>query len=221
MGLSFDTPPVVVEPAGETQAAVLWLHGLGASGDDFPPALPLLQLPPDHGIAFHFPHAPIRPVTLNNGYAMRAWYDLYGLDFSTPPDQKGIHASVAYVHDWLREQETLGLMRERLFIAGFSQGGAIALQAGLAESHLCGGIIALSTYLPLPDEVVASNTPIFLAHGLYDDVIPLHVAERAFDQLQHRHPNPEHIHWETWPMAHTITPEEFQTLGQWLTARLR
>jgi phospholipase/carboxylesterase len=221
MGLQFDTSPVIVAPKGPTRAAVLWLHGLGASGDDFPPALPLLNLPHDHSIAFHFPHAPIRPVTLNNGVAMRAWYDLYGLDFNTPPDRTGILESVDYVHAWLAEQASNGIARQHLMIAGFSQGGAIALQAGLAEPHLCGGIVALSTYLPLPDEVVPSNTPIFLAHGLYDDVIPLHVAERAFDQLKHRHPNPEHIHWETWPMAHNITPEEFQTLGQWLTARLR
>ena len=220
MGLAFDTPPVIVTPAGQTDAAVLWLHGLGASGDDFPPALPLLNLPAEHGIAFHFPHAPIRPVKLNNGYEMRAWYDLYGLDFNTPPDREGILQSVAYAQAWLSEQEAQGLPRERLFIAGFSQGGAIALQAGLAAANLCGGIIALSTYLPLPDEVVASDTPIFLAHGLYDDVIPLHVAERAFEQLNYRHTHPEHIHWETWPMAHNITPEEFDTLGQWLMARL-
>ncbi len=222
MSLHFDQAPIVIEPkAGPADAAMLWMHGLGASGEDLRPALSLLRLPPEHRIALHLPHAPLRPVSLNNGAIMPAWYNLHGLDYDSPIDREGIQEAVAFVHDWLAQQEAAGIPRERLMLAGFSQGGAVALQAGLAAPDLCGGIIGLSTYLPLPEATVATRARIFLAHGLYDEIIRLHVARRALHDITQRHLDPARIRWETWPIAHNIIPEEFELLGEWIQSTLK
>ncbi len=204
------------------QSAVIWLHGLGADGHDFESIVPSLGLD-GAGVRFVFPHAPRRPVTINMGLIMRAWYDIRGLVVASARDDKGIRESVALVTALVDRERERGIDGARIVLAGFSQGGVIALHVALRYPQTLAGVVALSTYLPeaeaLEAETSAANRslPIFQAHGLFDEMIAPELGERARDRLQALgHP----VNWNTYPMQHEIHPDEIADMGAWLRGRL-
>lgn len=205
---------------GEPKAVVIWLHGLGASGEDFLPTLPLLNLPSHLPVLFYFPHAPFRSVTLNNGHMMRAWYDILGIGEGVPEDQAGINTMMVTIHHLLDKCITLVEKSTQVFLVGFSQGGAMALHAGLRYPHVLGGIAGLSTYLPVTSTVTHlanKNTPIFLAHGTSDPIVAYQFGKNAYDILKaQNYP----IQWHSYPIPHSICKEEFKELGNWLIRNL-
>ena len=216
-------PCVEVEPKGPASATVLFLHGLGADGHDFEPLVPYLGLPEGHGVRFVFPHAPSRPVTVNRGMVMRAWFDIRGIDLAQVPDVKGIEASSRMIRTLLEREAERGIAPERTVLAGFSQGGAMALQVGLTYPHRLAGILGLSCYLPLPDRLRATDaeanrsTPIFLGHGTEDDIVPLDRGEAGREALESAGYS---VDWRTYPMGHQVDAQEIVDLGQWLRERL-
>ncbi|WP_420008970.1 alpha/beta hydrolase [Xanthomonas sacchari] len=211
----------------ETGAAptwtVLWLHGLGADGNDFAPLVPELVRPHWPALRFVFPHAPVRPVTINNGVRMRAWYDIVSMDFSNRADSAGVAESVAQVEELIAREDARGVPAERLLLAGFSQGGAITLAAGLRRERPLAGLIGLSTYLPELESVArwhapaALRQPLFMAHGQGDPVIPQPYAERTAQTLQALGMP---VQWRRYPMAHQVCAEEIADLGDWMDACL-
>jgi len=210
---------IEIETGENIEFSVIWLHGLGASGHDFEPIVPELKLLSRPGIRFLFPHAPIRPVTINGGAAMRAWFDIDSLNFEArSQDNEGIAASVALVDELIAAETDRGISESNILIAGFSQGGAIALQAGLTLPRNIGGIIALSSYLPMTEaslETINSGklqTPIFMAHGAIDEVIRVEYAERSRDKLAARNAN---IEWHKYDIAHSVSNEEVDDLSLW------
>ena len=212
-------PAIEIETTGNPTAAVIWLHGLGADGNDFAAIVPELGLPDTLGVRFIFPHAPMRPVTINNGYVMRAWYDIASPDFRTRSDEEGIRASQAAIEALIERERQRGIAPSRIVLAGFSQGGAIALQTGLRYPERLAGIMALSTYLPLAEtldnEASAANTqtPIFMAHGSSDTVVPFPLAVVSKQKLiRSGYP----VNWQEYPMAHSVCLEEVQAMGVWL-----
>lgn len=202
---------------GEPQGSIIWLHGLGADGHDFEPIVPELRLPLSLGLRFVFPHAPVRPVTLNGGMAMRAWYDIYSLERGGPADEAGIRASAAQLDQWIAREQERGIPPGKIVVAGFSQGGAIALHAGLRARQELAGILALSTYLPLQaalaSEAVATDRPIFMAHGTLDPVLPMALGRESADFLLDAGYN---LAWHEYPMAHSVCIEEIADIRSWL-----
>jgi phospholipase/carboxylesterase len=202
---------VELATGADPKGTVIWMHGLGADGWDFVPIVRELPLPEALQLRFIFPHAPVRPVTINNGFEMRAWYDIKMNDISRVPDEAGIRESQASIDALIANEEKRGVAADRIVLAGFSQGGAIALQAGLRHAGKLGGIVALSTYLPLEDsldrEASGTNkrTPIFMAHGTQDPVIPLALAEASKRALEQRGYD---VAWHSWPMPHSVCAEE-------------
>ena len=204
---------VEIETGCQPQAAVIWLHGLGADGHDFEPIVPELELA--QPVRFVFPHAPVRPVTINQGMRMRAWYDIFQLG-GGPEDDTGIRASQGLLEDLIRQQ---GLPSRRIVLAGFSQGGAIVLQTALRHPERLAGVLALSTYLPLAATVEAERSPanatlpIFMAHGHYDDIIPLRRAEQSRQALEGLgYP----VEWHAYPMPHSVCPQEIAAISSFL-----
>jgi phospholipase/carboxylesterase len=203
-------------------ASVIWLHGLGADGHDFEPIVPELRLPASLQVRFIFPHAPVRPVTLNNGMRMRAWYDIIQLGGGAE-DAVGIRASQGLVEELVRGEKKKGIAEERIVLAGFSQGGAIALHTALRYPVRLAGVLALSTYLPLASmlqgEMNAANrqTPIFMAHGEYDDVIPLRRAEQSASVLKEAGYK---VEWHTYPMPHSVCADEIAHIAAFLRTTL-
>lgn len=204
--------------------SILWLHGLGADGNDFAPIVPELVRPGWPALRFVFPHAPVRPITVNGGMPMRAWYDITSLDFSTrQEDESGLRASFGEVEALIGREAERGIPAERVILAGFSQGGAIALGAGLRRERAVAGIVALSSYLPLaaatPGEATAAGkgTPVFMAHGQFDPVIPLGLGTASRDALRGLGAE---VDWRDYPMPHSVCAEEIRDLGDWLQARL-
>lgn len=210
---------VTINPPSAATATVIWLHGLGADGHDFVPIVPELGLPKDHGIRFIFPHAPVRPVTINNGMPMRAWYDILSLSRMDKQDDAGISASEAIVHGVIRQELSLGIPVNRIVIAGFSQGGAIALHTALRYPQRLAGLLPLSTYLPLHDRLAAEaspankDLPILMCHGDYDAVLPLALGESSCDILRAQGYD---VDWRTYPMQHQVCAEEIELIGEWL-----
>jgi phospholipase/carboxylesterase len=201
------------------QLAVIWLHGLGADGHDFEPIVPELGL--RFPVRFVFPHAPVRPVTINGGMAMRAWYDILGFDRRSQEDAAGIRASGTAVTRLIDREIERGLSSERIVLAGFSQGGAVALHTALREPRTLAGVLALSTYLPLASTLAGERSaanagvPIFMAHGTEDSVLPLALAEasrRALEALGYA------VAWHPYSMAHSVCLEEVSAIGAWLAA---
>lgn len=205
------------ETAKDPRASIIWLHGLGADGNDFASIVPELDLPPT-AIRFVFPHAPVRPVTINGGLPMRAWYDILDPAIRRE-DENGMRTSHAMVEALISREKERGTPASNLVLAGFSQGGAIALHTGLRHAERIAGIVALSTYLPLcgtlPAEAAAANhdVPIFMAHGTHDPVVPLVRAQESrglLTSLGYR------VEWREYAMPHSVCPEELADLGAWL-----
>jgi phospholipase/carboxylesterase len=214
---------VTLEPDRAADAAVIWLHGLGADGHDFVPIVGELELPRAHGIRFIFPHAPVRPVTLNGGMPMRAWYDIFGLGRLEVQDEGGIRDSERSVRALIQAQLDGGIAAARIVIAGFSQGGAIALHTGLRYPQRLAGILALSTYLPLaerlPTEIGSANreVPILMCHGRLDPMLPYSMGEASRAQLEAHGCK---LEWRDYLMQHEVCLEEIEEIGRWLGARL-
>lgn len=213
----------VVSGRSPLLGSVIWLHGLGADGHDFEPVVAELRLPAELGLRFVFPHAPLRPVTINGGVSMRAWYDILSLDRGGLSDEAGIRASAALLDDLIAREVQRGVLANRIVVAGFSQGGAIALHAGLRAKQRLAGIMALSSYLPLSGcfkaEVVdAANgghndVPIFMAHGSLDPMLPMSLGRESADLLI---ANGFQVEWHDYPMAHSVCLEEISDIRRWL-----
>jgi phospholipase/carboxylesterase len=204
----------------DPELSIVWLHGLGADGHDFVPIVPALKLPA--AARFVFPHAPRRPVTVNQGMTMRAWYDILAFDRLSAEDARGIRASQAAVGALIDAERARGFAAGQIVLAGFSQGAAIALHAGLRYEHTLAGIMALSGYLPLGATLAAERaaanaaTPIFMAHGSYDPVLPEALAVESLRILeQHGYA----VDWHSYPMAHMVSAEEIDDISRWLAAR--
>ncbi len=202
----------------DASACVLWMHGLGANGHDFEPIVPELGLPAN-AVRFVFPHAPAQPVTLNGGMSMPAWYDIYGLTAGTPQDEKGLDRAASWIEALIEREAARGIPAERLVLAGFSQGGALALHTGLRFAAGLAGIMGLSTYLPLRDHLAQAqamanrDTPIFLAHGHQDAVLSIDLGTASRDALEALGYT---VEWHDYPMAHQVCLEEIRDIGAWL-----
>jgi len=216
-----DPQTVEVESGSEPSASVIWLHGLGADGHDFEPIVPELRLPDTLPLRFVFPHAPVRPVTLNGGMAMRAWYDIISLDRNGPVDAAGINESSALLESLIAREERRGINPGRIVLAGFSQGGAIAINTVLRSGRKLAGLMALSTWLALPETLQAdsvdASTPVFMAHGRFDPMIPMQYGRSAADALVDAGFD---VDWHDYPMAHAVCPQEIDDIRNWLLGAL-
>jgi phospholipase/carboxylesterase len=220
-----DQPSTIeVETAPNPTYAIILMHGLGADANDFVPLVPELRLADAPGIRFVFPNAPEMAVTANNGYVMRAWYDILSFEgINRRVDESGIEASCARVRKLIAEQNARGIPTERIFLAGFSQGGAMTYSAGLTHPDKLAGLIVLSGYIPAKGLIDASiseanrATPIFAAHGSFDDVLKVQLGEEAAEFAREQG-NP--VEWNTYPMPHSVCMEEVEALRAWLGTRL-
>ena len=213
-------PSIELETAPNPTASVLWLHGLGADGNDFVPIVPELGLPESLRVRFVFPHAPVRAVTINNGMRMRAWYDISAADLTNRADLAGVRESQAQLEALIARENARGMPSQCIVLAGFSQGGAIALYTGLRHAERFAGIMALSTYLIAPDKLATEasaanrNMPIFMAHGTADPVVRFEWGEasrRMLDAAGYV------VDWHSYRMEHSVCLEEIQAIGAWLT----
>lgn len=217
-------PSVEHETGANPTHSIIWLHGLGADGNDFAPIVPQLVDPAWPPLRFVFPHAPVRPVTVNNGVPMRAWYDIAGFDLLARQDETGVRASIGAVEALIAREHERGVTSERIVLTGFSQGGAIALAAGLRHAQALAGIVALSTYVPIHTTLAAERsaanaaTPIFWGHGSADPVVAIQRGVASRDQLQALGYS---VDWHVYPMGHAVCAEEIADLRAWLGSRLR
>lgn len=207
---------IEINPEGVPSGTVIWLHGLGADGNDF---VPVAQQLASHGLRFVFPNAPFLPVTVNQGYQMRAWYDIVSLDVDAHADQQGMQATAHRIHERLRKEIAQGVSPTNIILAGFSQGAVIALLAGLTFPDTLGGLLALSGYLPDPENTLlqttenSRRTPVFLGHGVTDATVPCALGERVWQALKAAgHP----VSWHVYPMGHSVCMEEIQDISVWL-----
>ena len=214
---------VTVETGPNPTFSIVWMHGLGADGHDFEPLVPELVDREMPALRFVFPHAPVRPVTINNGYAMRAWYDIIGIDRRSAEDFEGIKASAAGIAGLIRNENARGVPTNRIVLAGFSQGGAMALHLGTRHPEALAGIIALSCYLPLSRELekerAAANqaTPIFMAHGVQDPVMPYALGDESRRLLV---ASGYSVEWRSYPMPHSVCETEVIDIGAFLKQRV-
>ncbi|KQT08735.1 alpha/beta hydrolase [Ramlibacter sp. Leaf400] len=210
---------IEIETAPQPQSCVIWLHGLGADGNDFVPIVEQMRLEGAGPIRFVFPHAPVMPVTINNGYRMRAWYDILGTELTKREDEAGLRASLAAVEALLAREKSRGIAASRIVLAGFSQGSAMALLTGLRHAERLAGIVGLSGYLPLAASIEAERsaanalTPVFMAHGSYDNVV---VPDRGRESCALLRGLGYDVSWHEYPMAHSVCMEEVQDLDAWL-----
>jgi len=210
---------VEVETGPAPQAAVIWLHGLGADGHDFEPVVPELDLPPSPAVRFVFPHAPRQPVTINGGYVMRAWYDVFDDRGVRREDEAGVRASQTRIEVLIARERERRIPASRIVLAGFSQGGAMALHTGLRHGERLGGIMALSCFLPLAGSVAAEaspanrSVPIFMAHGTHDPLIPVARGRDAYSLLR---ASGYRVEWHEYPMPHSVCAEELRDIRAWL-----
>jgi phospholipase/carboxylesterase len=211
-------PECVEVTTGENPVgSVIWLHGLGADGHDFEPIVPELHLPAELPLRFVFPHAPVRPVTINGGMAMRAWYDIISLDAEGRADAAGVHESTGILEELIARENKRGIDEGKIVIAGFSMGGAIAINTALHTQNNLAGMMALSTYLPLPGEVEGStgnrDLPVFMAHGSFDPMLPMQWGQMSAERLTETGFT---VEWHDYPMAHAVCPEEIGDIREWL-----
>lgn len=213
---------IQIDTHDNPDCAVIWLHGLGASGDDFVPIVEQLSIPSSIRARFIFPHAPIQPVSLNNGFRMPAWYDLHGLNLDSKEDELGLEKIHLEINKLVDSQIKHGISADKIVLAGFSQGGALALYAGLQHTPPLAGLVALSCYLPLRQQLshytksTESSLPIFMAHGSMDDVVPLQFAQIAQQLLEQQGFT---IDWHEYPCSHTVCAEEIADIREWLLER--
>jgi phospholipase/carboxylesterase len=216
----YDTP-IEISMSATPSASVIWLHGLGADGNDFVPVVKMLNLP---HVRFVLPHAAFKKVTANNGYEMRAWYDVFGFVPGSREDTTGVHESQAYIGSLINKEVARGIPSERIVLAGFSQGGAVVLHTALRSKQALAGVLALSTYLPLKHTLALEKSkqnqhiPIFMAHGTFDNVISLDTCRVSFEVLQTQHYD---IHWHEYPMAHSVNQEEIDDIRAFLLQVLK
>lgn len=214
-----DTDVLIVETAKNPVASVIWAHGLGADKHDFESIVPMLGLSASNPFRFIFPNAPIRPITVNGGMKMRGWYDISSTSINEQEDAKGIRESADILSGLIDQQLRQGIPASNIVLAGFSQGGAVALFQGLRQKHKLAGIIALSSYLPLPDKLDAEassyyrNIPVFLGHGSQDPIVPVELGLFTKDFLQQRGVT---VQFNMYAMGHSVTEEEIIDLGHWL-----
>lgn len=212
-------PCIEIEPDGIAKHSIIWLHGLGADGSDFVPIVPELRLPSQLGVRFIFPDAPVMPITVNNGYEMRAWYDIYSLSSLDKRDHIGVKRSIVSVSQLIEREIARGVSSENIILAGFSQGAAIALTAGISYLKPLAGILALSGYLPLAEETFthAHNAnriiPIFIAHGTDDMVVPYALGKATYAAIQAAH---YPVTWRSYPMAHSVCGPEVADISKWI-----
>jgi phospholipase/carboxylesterase len=216
-------PAIEFDPVHPPRASVIWLHGLGASGHDFEPLIPELGLVEEYAVRFVLPHAPERPVTINQGYVMPAWYDIVGMEITARQDEAGIRTSEDLLRRLIESERARGIAAGRIVLAGFSQGGAIALHTALRYPERLGGVLALSTYLPLAEQVpgqmvaVQQGLAVFMGHGDRDEIVPPQVAARSRDALQALGCA---VEWHAYAMAHSVCPDEVADIRRWLVQRL-
>lgn len=222
--MEYDSPVIIEKGNGTTLgAAVIWLHGLGADGHDFETIVAQMLLPPEVRIRFVFPNAPVRPVTINNGVRMRSWYDIAMSEDGFTTDEAELRESSAYLESLVKDLLEADTPPERLFLAGFSQGGAVALHTALRTRYLLSGVIALSTYLPLEDKIESemnrqqASTDVFMAHGQGDPVININWGRRSKDMLESLGLN---VEWYEYQMEHAVCMEEIIDLATWLHHRV-
>ena len=213
-------PSIELETGPRPTAAVIWLHGLGADGNDFVPIVNEMRLPPSLPIRFVFPHAPVRPVTLNNGFRMRAWYDLSAGDITNRADVAGVLDSQAHIEALIAREKSRGIDARRIILAGFSQGGVIALYTGVRHAERLAGIVALSTYVVLPDRLAEEGSaanrdvPIFMAHGTSDPMVRLEWGEAGRRALVAAGFG---VEWHTYPMPHSVVWEEIEAVSAFIS----
>lgn len=214
-------PHITLDSGKNPGFSIIWLHGLGADGEDFVPIAEELTLPV--AVRYIFPHAPRRPVTVNGGFVMRAWYDISGNDISARQDDAGIRASQADIESLIAQEMARGIAPDHIFLAGFSQGGAIALHTALRQMTPLAGVLALSTYLPLGDTAASESTaasrqtPVFMAHGRSDTVVPYPLGALSRDALLDLGYT---VSWHDYAMAHSVNEAELRDIEAWLSARL-
>jgi phospholipase/carboxylesterase len=214
-------PHITLETGDAPRHSIIWLHGLGADGEDFVPVAEQMQLPVP--VRYIFPHAPMQPVTINGGYVMRAWYDIIATNIGAQQDEAGIRDSQTEIEKLIAHEMQRGIAAENIYLAGFSQGGAIALHTGLRHAERLGGIVALSTYLPLAQTLAAEasaanrDLPIFMAHGDEDPIVPYTLgksSEQKLEELGYR------LNWHEYGMPHSVCMEEINDIASWLAQRL-
>ena len=216
--MSETLPAIEIETKPKPSHAVIWLHGLGADGNDFVPVVKELKLPP-LGIRFVFPHAPMRPITINGGFVMRAWYDIAYQELAFKEDERGLRESQKLIEELIVRENTRGIPSSRIVLTGFSQGGVLALQTGLRQSKPQAGLMALSSYLPMSPMIevernAASNSvPIFMGHGITDNIVPLALGRMSRDTLIKLG---YEVEWHQYTMPHSVCPEELADIGVWL-----
>ena len=211
------------ETGPEPSWTILWLHGLGADGNDFVPVVPELLRRGWPALRFVFPHAPVRPVTINNRVPMRAWYDIVDIDLANRADETGVMESIAQVEALIAREVSRGTPRDRIILAGFSQGGAVTLAAGLRCREPLGGLVALSTYVPSSHDKAraalvdgANRQPVFMAHGSQDPVVPFGAGQQGAALLRELGFD---VEWHAYPMPHSVCADEIRDLGDWLDRR--
>jgi phospholipase/carboxylesterase len=214
--------PIILQTGKNPQYSIIWLHGLGADGQDFVPIADELELPV--AVRYIFPHAPMRPVTINGGFVMRAWYDISGSNIAAQQDAAGIRASQSLVETLVAQEAAHGIAPQHIFLAGFSQGGAIALHTALRQTAPLGGVLALSAYLPLAESAArelseqSRATPVFMAHGRSDPVIPWSLGAASREALQNLGYT---VEWHEYPMQHSVCEEELRDIEAWLTQKIK
>lgn len=215
---------IQIESAPNPTVSVIWMHGLGADGADFVPIVQELDLSGCPGIRFIFPHAPTMPVTINGGYVMRAWYDILGTDLAKREDEAGLRKSQAAIEALIAQEKSRGIAADRIILAGFSQGCAMTLQTGLRHPEKLAGLLCLSGYVPINATLAAErnaanqNTPIFMAHGRGDPIIPIDRAEKSRNLLKALGYS---VEWHEYMMQHSVCPEEIGDISAWLKRVLR
>ncbi len=213
-------PAVEMEsPSGvDVNASIIWLHGLGADGNDFAPIVPQLKLPTDFGIRFVFPHAPSIPVTINNGFVMPAWYDIKQMDVERHVDEAQLQQSAQWVHNLIAREIERGVSSKRIIIAGFSQGGAVSFEAALTYDKPLAGVMALSTYFATANSIsinpLHNSIPIMICHGSLDPVVPEALGRKSLATLQNLGFVPE---YNSYPMEHAVCPQEIDDIADWIS----
>ncbi|WJG09578.1 dienelactone hydrolase family protein [Aliiglaciecola sp. LCG003] len=217
-------PFVEVNPKRPHDAVVIWLHGLGDSGNGFAPIVPELKLPDSLAIRFVFPHAPMRAITINNGMSMRAWYDIKTLDFNHRADVEGVKDSAKQVVELIEHEIAKGIPSERIVLAGFSQGGVIALDIAARYTKKLAGVLALSTYMSEPEKLakeavdINKDTPFLCAHGQQDEMVPMFLGHAAYKVLEQ---NGFAVEWKDYLMQHNVCAQELQDISAWLQKTLK